>query len=142
MVKFTCSALAAWDSPVWIPGTDLYTAHQAMLWQHPTYKIERHWHRCCLSDNLPQAKRGRLATDVSSGPIFLTKKKKKRITFIWRRLTIYQTAECRFLWNPDVWGLHFNTFPTELKFKHLLANLLALALKKKKDISRAELRNQ
>ena len=28
--------------------------------------------------NLPQAKRGRLATDVSSGPIFHSKKRKKK----------------------------------------------------------------
>ena len=32
-VKFTHSALAAQVSPVWIQGTDLHTAHQAMLWQ-------------------------------------------------------------------------------------------------------------
>ena len=23
-----------------------YTTHQAMLWWHPTYKIEEDWHRC------------------------------------------------------------------------------------------------
>ena len=32
-VKFTHSALATWGSRVWIPGADLCTAHQAMLWQ-------------------------------------------------------------------------------------------------------------
>ena len=36
VVKFAWSALVAWGSPVWILGTDLHTAHQAMLWQHPT----------------------------------------------------------------------------------------------------------
>ena len=38
VVKFTHSALAAWSSWVQIPGADLHTAHQAMLWQHPTYE--------------------------------------------------------------------------------------------------------
>ena len=32
-VKFAHSALGAWDSPVWIPGVDLCTTYQAMLWQ-------------------------------------------------------------------------------------------------------------
>ena len=32
-VKFSRSALAALGSPVQIPGTDLHTAWQAMLWQ-------------------------------------------------------------------------------------------------------------
>ena len=39
-VEFTCSTLAAWDAQVQIPGTDLHTIQQAMLWQHLTYKIE------------------------------------------------------------------------------------------------------
>ena len=78
MVKFMCSASVAWGSWVQIPGTDLYTAYQTMLWQHSTYKIEEDWHRCELSNNLPQAKRGRLAIDVISGPTLLTKKKKRK----------------------------------------------------------------
>ena len=32
-VKFTRPASAAWGSPVQIPGADLCTACQAMLWQ-------------------------------------------------------------------------------------------------------------
>ena len=40
VVKFVCSALAAQGSRVQIPGVDLHTTHQAMLWQHPTYKRE------------------------------------------------------------------------------------------------------
>ena len=40
VVKFVCSALAAWDQKVWIPGMDLHTACQATLWQCPTCKIE------------------------------------------------------------------------------------------------------
>ena len=57
------------------PGRGPSTASQAMLWQCPTQKIEEDWQKHYLSDNIPQAKR-RLATDISSGPIFLTKKKK------------------------------------------------------------------
>ena len=45
VVKFACSALATGDLQVWIPGVDLHTAHQAMLWQCRTYKIEEDWHR-------------------------------------------------------------------------------------------------
>ena len=33
VVKFVHSASVAWGSLVWIPGVDLPTAHQAMLWQ-------------------------------------------------------------------------------------------------------------
>ena len=36
VVKFECSASAAWGSPIWILALDLHTAHQAMLWWHPT----------------------------------------------------------------------------------------------------------
>ena len=31
VVKFTCSASAAWDLPAGIPGANLHTAHQATL---------------------------------------------------------------------------------------------------------------
>ena len=74
-----CSDSVARGSWVWIPGVDLHTFHQAVLWWHPTYKVEEDWHRCYLRDNLPQAKRRRLATDVSLGPIFFTKKTKKSL---------------------------------------------------------------
>ena len=44
VVKFVYPALAAaWGLQVWIPGTDIHTAHQAMLWWHLTYKIEEDW---------------------------------------------------------------------------------------------------
>ena len=46
VVKFTDSTLAAWGSQVQIPGMDLHTTHQAMLWEHLIYKIEEYWHRC------------------------------------------------------------------------------------------------
>ena len=46
VVEFSCSGLVAWGLWVWIPETDLHTAHQVMLWWHPTCKIEEDWHRC------------------------------------------------------------------------------------------------
>ena len=45
VANFACSVLAAWGLQVQIPGTDLHSAHQATLWQHPTYKVEEEWHR-------------------------------------------------------------------------------------------------
>ena len=39
VVKFARSALTAQSSQVQIPGADLHTAHQAMLWWRPTYKM-------------------------------------------------------------------------------------------------------
>ena len=71
MVKFMNSALVAWGLKVQILGTDLaplVSPHCVVI----PCKIEEKWHRCYISDNLPQARRGRLAADVSSGPIFLT----------------------------------------------------------------------
>ena len=38
VVKLTGSTSAAQGSLVWILSSDLCTAHQAMLWWHPTYK--------------------------------------------------------------------------------------------------------
>ena len=46
MVKFVHSALAAQGSRVQIPGRDVHTLHQAMLWWHPSYKIGEDCHRC------------------------------------------------------------------------------------------------
>ena len=76
VVKFVHSASATQGSQVQILAADIHTAYQAMLWWHPTYKMAQ------LRDNLPQAKSGRLATDVSSGPIFLTKEKKRNDTLV------------------------------------------------------------
>ena len=45
VVKFAFSASAGLDSQFRIPGMDLHTAHQAMLWQRPTYEIEEDCHR-------------------------------------------------------------------------------------------------
>ena len=55
-VKFACSALAARGSLVRILGADLRTAHQAMLWRRPTYKVEEDGHGCQPRANLPQQK--------------------------------------------------------------------------------------
>ena len=46
VVNFVCPASAALGSQVQILGVDLHTAHQAMLWWHPTYKIEEDWYGC------------------------------------------------------------------------------------------------
>ena len=46
VVKFTCSTSAAQGLHVQIPGANPHTVHQAMQWQHPTYKVEEDWHRC------------------------------------------------------------------------------------------------
>ena len=56
VVKFTRSASAVQGSPVWISGADLCTACQAMLWQACHVK----WRE--------------MGMDVSSGPVFLSKK--------------------------------------------------------------------
>ena len=44
VVKCMRSALVAWGLWVQIPGVDLHTTHQAMLWWCPTHKIEEDWH--------------------------------------------------------------------------------------------------
>ena len=74
VVKFENFASVAQGSQVQIPGMDLAPLIKPCCDGIP-HKIEEDWRRCQLSDNLSQAKRGRLATDVSSGPIFLTGKK-------------------------------------------------------------------
>ena len=69
VVTFVHSASAAQGLWVWILGMDIHTTHQAMLWQHLTYKMGEDWHRDSF---LKQKERGRLAIDVSSGPVFLS----------------------------------------------------------------------
>ena len=44
VVKVPCTLLCGLG--LRLPGSDLHTAHQAVLWRHPTYKIEAYWHRC------------------------------------------------------------------------------------------------
>ena len=60
VVEFACSALVAQDSWLWILSVDLYSTHQAILWQ--VSHIQN---------------KGRSAADISSGTIFLTKEKKR-----------------------------------------------------------------
>ena len=71
VVKFAHSASVARGLQVQILGTDLALLVRPCCGGIP-HKIEEGWHRCLLSDNLPQAERGRLATGISCGPIFLT----------------------------------------------------------------------
>ena len=65
VVKFTCSTSAAQGLHAGVQGMDLHTAHQAMLWWCPTYKIEEDWQQM-------------LAQGQSSSP---KKKKKERETY-------------------------------------------------------------
>ena len=66
------------------PGHRPRHGSSCMLWWRPTYKEEEEWHRYKLNNNLPQAKRGKLAADVSLGPIFLTKKINKYQDSSWQ----------------------------------------------------------
>ena len=77
-VKFTHSASAAWGSLVQIPGADMALLVKPCCGRRPLYKVEEDAHGCKLRASLPQQKRGGLAADVSSGLIFLKKKKKER----------------------------------------------------------------
>ena len=45
-LKFHVLLFSSPGSWVQIPGTDLLLHSPAMLWWHPTYKIEEDWHRC------------------------------------------------------------------------------------------------
>ena len=54
-VKFACSTLAAKGSQVRIPGADLHTAYEAMF---------------------PHIKQRKMGIDLSSGPIFFSKKRR------------------------------------------------------------------
>ena len=75
-VRFACSDSAARGSPIQIPGMDLCTAYQAMLWQasHILKKVEEDGAWMLAQGQSSSTKRGRLAANVSSGLIFLKKK--------------------------------------------------------------------
>ena len=79
VVEFVCFILAAWGLWVQIlgyPGHRLtyYSSGHVVAVSH-IQKVEEDWHRYQLSDHLPQVKRGRLATDVSSRHLPHQKKK-------------------------------------------------------------------
>ena len=57
-LKFARSASVAQGSPVWIPGADMALFGKPCCGRHPTYKVEE--------DGM----------DVSSGPVFLSKKRR------------------------------------------------------------------
>ena len=80
MLKFACSTSAAWGLQVWIPGMDLAPLVKPYCGGIP-HKIEEDWLSCEPSNNLPLAKRGRLATDISSGSIFFTRTHTKFVFF-------------------------------------------------------------
>ena len=44
-LKFHVLHFSGLGSQVQIPGEDLLHS-SAMLWRHPTYKVEEDWHRC------------------------------------------------------------------------------------------------
>ena len=74
-VKFMRSASVAQGSPVQIPGTDLHTAGKPCCGRHPTYKVEEDGHGCNAQGQSSSAKRWGLVVDISSGLIFLKKRK-------------------------------------------------------------------
>ena len=76
VVKFVHSTSATQRSQVWIPGMDLHTIHQAMLWPHPIYKIEKDQHRCYLRVNLPQQKEEDWQWMLAQGQSSSSKEKK------------------------------------------------------------------
>lgn len=53
-------------SCVWIPGVALLHS-SAVLWRHPTYEVEEHWHRWYLRANLPHTYKKRRDKDKRKG---------------------------------------------------------------------------
>ena len=80
VVKFMCSASVAQGFPGSHPGCGPSTAHQAMLRQHPTQQNQKDLqleYTTMFWGSLGR-RRKKLATDVSSGPIFKQKTTKKK----------------------------------------------------------------
>ena len=78
-VKCARSALVAQGSLVRIAGADMAPLGTPCCGRRPTYKGEEDGHGCWLRARLPQQKRGGLVAVVSSGLIFLGRKKKEFI---------------------------------------------------------------
>ena len=74
MVKFTRSASAAQGSHVRIPGVNMVSLVKPCCGRRPTNSRGR-WTRILAQGQSCSAKRGGLVADVSSGLIFLKKKK-------------------------------------------------------------------
>ena len=66
VVKFACSALAAQASLVWIPGANLCTTCQAVLWKVSHIQSRGKWARMLAQGQSSSAKRGGLTADVTS----------------------------------------------------------------------------
>ena len=62
--------------PVRIPGANICTAYQAMLWQVSHIENRGRWAQMLAQSQSPSAKRGGLVANVSSGLIFLKKQTK------------------------------------------------------------------
>ena len=72
-----------------------YTTHQAMLWQTTYVQNRGRLAQKLAQDQSSSSKRGGLATDISSGPISLTKKKK----VIWENKYVRKmTSLTQSLW--------------------------------------------
>ena len=85
MVRFTRSASVAWGLPVWMPGADLRTAPQAMLYQASHIQSRGRWARMSAQGQSSSAKRGGLVANVSSGLIFLKKEKEMYLGLVLSR---------------------------------------------------------
>ena len=75
-VKWALSTSVVRGSPVWIPGVDIAQLGKSCCGRWPTYRGRWAW--MLAQGQSSSAKRGGLAADVSSGLIFLKKKKIER----------------------------------------------------------------
>ena len=78
MVKFAHFTSAAWGLQDLIQGADLHTAHQAMLWWCPIYKVEEDWRDVSSGTIFLKRKQGRLAQMLAQGQSFSPKTNKQK----------------------------------------------------------------
>ena len=86
-------------------GEDIHHSLVAMLWQRPIYKIEEDWQQILAqgessSSKKKKKKRGRLATDVSSGPIVFTKNKQTKPSQNANKIEVSKMKSQILLWHP------------------------------------------